>query len=180
MKSSNVFLRPLQALSVLLSGLYCQWLLSKSERRRQRSRRLVSRRQKKYETQKLRNLLVILPLLIIIMKPLPIFAQTSETGYEDVLTEATYTREQVLDLLAIINEEADGAIGRAFDEGYKAGALDYAPKVAELEAEKSILQDELDRLKREKRLFPFSIIGSFSVGAVSGIVFELIRNGVSQ
>jgi hypothetical protein len=141
-----------------------------------RETRPPTRSGRKSPTPTLRSLLPILLVPVLMTIPSPTFAQGSETGYETVLTRPTYQRAEVLDFLAIANEEADKAIKKAFDEGYKAAALDYAPRVAALEVENAAMKDQLKAKKAESAIFPFALAGSFAAGMVSGALVGGIGN----
>jgi hypothetical protein len=173
MKDSGNLFRLLLGFLALLSASFCRWLFeAKIERARNQGRKLANRNAKKYRGRRPLTCLMLLPLLVITLKPLPIFAQDSATEYEDVLTAPTYTRAEVLELLAILNEEADAAIKQAFDEGYKAGATDFAPKVAELEVEKESLEYQLERERIEKKFFPLTVGGTFALGIITHFVYD--------
>lgn len=81
-----------------------------------------------------------------------------------------YKGSEVLELLQIVEQEADLAIDRAFNEGYKQGMLAYAPEVEYWQTRAFQLQEEISKLKKDRWLYA---VGGFGVGFLFGGGFGL-------
>ena len=98
---------------------------------------------------------------------------TSESGLGIDLTR-NYTGSEMAELLQIVEQEAERAIDRAFDEGYKQGLLAAAPDAEYWRVKASQYQAEITRLKKEKWLFAFGGLGAgFLVGGGFGFSVRL-------
>ena len=82
----------------------------------------------------------------------------------------SYTQAELETIVGIFFEETDSGIERAFNEGYKQGVLEYAPKAAGLEAVKEDLQAECRKM-RTRRILQDSCIGLGCFAA--GFLFRL-------
>lgn len=90
--------------------------------------------------------------------------QTSASGYGIDLNR-NYTGSQVAQLIQIAEQEAEAAIDRAFDEGYKQGLLASAPEAEYWRIKASQYETEIMRLKRKRWLFA---LGGFGAGFITG------------
>lgn len=93
---------------------------------------------------------------------------TSESGFGIDLNR-NYTGSEVEALLQVVAEEAELAIGRAFNEGYKQGLLQSAPDAEYWRTRAEQSETEIKRLKRERWIFAFGGLGAgFIVGGGFG------------
>jgi len=74
------------------------------------------------------------------------------SGY-GIEPERFYPGSLVLGLLQAAEEEIDAAVKEAFAEGYKEGALAYAPEAARYQAQAEGLREEARRQAAESRRF---------------------------
>lgn len=81
-----------------------------------------------------------------------------------------YKGSEVLELLQIVEQEANLAIDSAFNEGYKQGMLAYAPEVEYWQTRAFQLQEEISKLKKDRWLYA---VGGFGVGFLFGGGFGL-------
>ena len=116
-------------------------------------------------------------LLPILFLPLTTQMSFSESKTESSPTSASeygidlkksYTGSEVIALIKLVESEAEQAIDRAFDEGYKQGLLSGVPEAEYWKTRCSQLERELSKTKRQKWLFAF---GSFGCGLVAGCTF---------
>ena len=70
-----------------------------------------------------------------------------------------------MEMLSIVESEAERAVEKAFAEGYKRGLLAGVPEAEYWKARCSALETELLKANRQKWLFAF---GGFSLGLASG------------
>ncbi len=94
-------------------------------------------------------------------------SQSSESEYGIDLTR-NYTGSEVLELIQIVEQEAELAIDKAFDEGYKQGLLAGVPEAEYWKVRSENLESEITRLKRDRWLFAF---GGFGAGLITGCGF---------
>ena len=98
---------------------------------------------------------------------------TSENEYGIDLNR-NYTGSEVAALIQIVEQEAEAAIDRAFDEGYKQGLLASAPEAEYWRVKFTQTEAEIKRLKRERWLFAFGGFGAgFIVGGGFGFTVRL-------
>ncbi|MBR0100469.1 MAG: hypothetical protein IJP90_12280 [Treponema sp.] len=90
--------------------------------------------------------------------------QTSENEYGIDLAKS-YTGSEVLELIQIVEQEAQAAIEKAFDEGYKQGLLSSAPDAEYWRVKAAGYEAEVSRLKKERWLYAF---GGLGVGFIFG------------
>lgn len=77
-------------------------------------------------------------------------------------------------LLQIVSEEAEAAIDRAFDEGYKQGLLVSVPETEYWKMRAGAYQAEITRFKNERWLFAAGGLGAgFIVGSGFGFTIRL-------
>lgn len=88
-------------------------------------------------------------------------------------SKPSYTQAELETILNIFFEETDSGIERAFNEGYKQGVLEYAPKAAGLEAIRKDLQAECRKM-RTRRILQDTGIG-LSCFAAGFLTSELIK-----
>ena len=72
------------------------------------------------------------------------------------------------ELIQIVEQEAEAAIDRAFDEGYKQGLLVSAPEAEYWKTRSFQFEAELKKANRQKWLFAF---GGFGCGLITGYGF---------
>ncbi len=71
-----------------------------------------------------------------------------------------YTGSEVLELIVIVEQEAEQAIEKAFNEGYKQGLLAAAPDAEYWRVKSARYEAEVLRLKKEKWLYAFGGLGA--------------------
>ncbi len=117
---------------------------------------------------KILMLLLLLSVLVMQMS----FAEQKTSSKQSLENEfvidsqTNYTGSQVLELIAIVTEEAQEAIDRAFDEGYKQGVLSYAPETDYWKAEAEKYKAQYERQKKERMQFVFK---GLAIGFAAGI-----------
>ena len=98
---------------------------------------------------------------------------TLESEYGIDLTKS-YTGSEVVELLQIVSEEAEQAIEKAFNEGYKQGLLAAAPDAEYWRLKSARYEAEVLRLKKEKWLYAFGGLGAgLLVGGGFGFTIRL-------
>ena len=109
---------------------------------------------------------LLLTLLFLTLTTQTSFAQkkneskpTSASEYGIDLTKS-YTGSEVAELLQIVSEEAEQAIEKAFNEGYKQGLLAAAPDAEYWRVRSLQYEAEMTRLKKEKWLYAFGGLGA--------------------
>ena len=123
----------------------------------------------------------LLMFLLVTLLMLPLLAEEKTSSNQTLTPEQTlsqktfYTREDVLLLVDQLKAEADKAIENAYayDEGYKAGVQEYAPKLASLEVQIEWLKSENKKQNLEKWMIPLWTGG----GAVAGFLGGWIIRG---
>lgn len=99
--------------------------------------------------------------------------QTSASEYGIDLNR-NYTGSEVEALLNVVAEEADAAIDRAFDEGYKQGLLASVPEAEFWKAKCAELESEIARKNRTKWIFALGGFGAgFFTGGVIGLAMRI-------
>ena len=120
----------------------------------------------------------LLMFLLITLLMLPLLAEektnTSQTlTPEQTLSQKTfYTQEEVLLLVEQLKAEANQAIENAYDEGYKAGVQEYAPKLASLEVQIEWLKSENKKQNLEKWTIPLWTCGGAFAGFLGGWIIR--------
>lgn len=121
------------------------------------------------------KILLLLPLCLLLQTQMS-FAEkkteskpTLDSKYEIDLTRS-YTGSEIQELIRIVEEEANFAIDKAFDEGYKQGVLAYAPEVEYWKTKSNHLEIEISKLKRGRWIFA---LGGFGTGFLIGGGFGL-------
>ena len=89
---------------------------------------------------------------------------TLESEYKIDLTR-NYTGSEVLELIVIVEQEAEQAIEKAFNEGYKQGLLAGVPEAEYWKTRCSRLESKLSKERRRKWFFAF---GGFGAGLITG------------
>ena len=110
----------------------------------------------------------LLMFLLVTLLTLPLTAEEKTNSSQILTPEQTqsqktfYTQEEVLLLVDQLKAEADKAIENAYDEGYKAGVQEYAPKLASLEVQIEWLKSENKKQNLEKWTIPlWTCAGAF-------------------
>ena len=140
------------------------------------------KKQKRKRKMKLKTLTVLILLnSLITMK---IFSQESKNYKQIVLNEfgidlkKNYNGETVAEIIAICLEEKDTAIETAYNEGYKAGVIEFKPEIEALKTRINLLNENNDYLKtiiqdNRKTDFKQNILFSglgFAAGTVTGCI----------
>ncbi|MEE3436474.1 MAG: hypothetical protein VZQ47_13070 [Treponema sp.] len=89
---------------------------------------------------------------------------TSASEYGIDLTKS-YTGSELLELIQVVEQEAQQAIDEAFNKGYKQGLLAAAPDAEYWRVRSTQYEAEIARLKKEKWLFG---LGGLGVGVLAG------------
>lgn len=98
---------------------------------------------------------------------------TSASEYGIDLNQ-NYTGSQVERLIQIVEQEAEEAIDRAFNEGYKQGLLAGVPEAEYWRVKTVQYEAEINRLKRERWIFAFGGFGAgFLLGGGLGFMIRL-------
>lgn len=127
------------------------------------------------------RLKTLLPLtLCLVLTTQTIFAQkgtdskpTSASEYGIDLNR-NYTGSQVERLIQIVEQEAEQAIDRAFNDGYKQGLLAGVPEAEYWRVKATQYEAENKRLKRERWIFGFGGLGmGFLFGGGFGFTIRL-------
>lgn len=85
-----------------------------------------------------------------------------------------YTGSQVERLIQIVEQEAEEAIDRAFNEGYKQGLLAGVPEAEYWRVKAERYEAEINRLKRERLIFAFGGLGTgFLLGGGFGFMIRI-------
>ena len=87
-----------------------------------------------------------------------------------------YSEDDVLQLVKNLKSEAEVSIRNAYDEGYKAGVLEYAPKLEAERIKREILEKESKKFKNQTIAMPFIIFASSTFGFCSGYAFRCVIN----
>ena len=86
----------------------------------------------------------------------------------------SYTGSEVMELIVIVEWEAEQAIENAFNEGYKQGLLAAAPDAEYWRVKSARYEAEVLRLKKEKWLYAFGGLGAgLIVGGGFGFTIQL-------
>lgn len=91
-------------------------------------------------------------------------------------SKPSYTEAELETILNIFFEETDSGIEKAFNEGYKQGVLEYAPKTAGLEAIRKDLQAECRKMRTRRVVQDVGIgLGCFAVGFMTSELIKAVR-----
>jgi len=123
---------------------------------------------------------LLLTLLFLMLTTQTSFAQTKKESKQTSANEygidltKSYTGSEVLELIQIAEQEAEAAIDKAFDEGYKQGLLAGVPDAEYWKTKALQYETEINRLKKEKWLYAFGGLGAgFLVGGGFGFTIRL-------
>ena len=123
---------------------------------------------------------LLLTLLFLMLTTQTSFAQTKKESKQTSASEygidltKNYTGSEVLELIQIAEQEAETAIDKAFDEGYKQGLLAGVPDAEYWKVKALQYETEINRLKKEKWLYAFGGLGAgFLVGGGFGFTIRL-------
>lgn len=114
---------------------------------------------------------LLLTLLFLTLTTQTSFAQKntkSETIFENeygIDLDRSYTGSELLELIQIVEQEAEQAIDKAFNEGYKQGLLSAAPDAEYWRTKATKYESEIIRLKKNKWLYA---LGGFGAGFIAG------------
>ena len=142
--------------------------------------RQTAKRRKIKGDVKLRKLTaVFLPLLAATQMCFPTPKQESRKiplAAFGIESKPSYTQAELETILNIFFEESDSGIERAFNEGYKQGVLEYAPKAAGLEAVKENLQAECRKIKARRVVQDVGIgLGCFAAGFMTSELIKAVK-----
>ncbi len=123
---------------------------------------------------------LLLTLLFLTLTTQTSFAQkkiesepTSENEYGIDLAKS-YTGSDLLELIQIVEQEAEQSIDEAFNEGYKQGLLAAAPDAEYWRIKSLQHKTEIARLKKEKWLYAFGGLGAgFLAGSGFGFTIRI-------
>lgn len=91
-------------------------------------------------------------------------------------SKPSYTQAELESILNIFFEETESGIERAFNEGYKQGVLEYAPKAAGLEAIRKDLQAECRKIKARRVVQDAGIgLGCFAAGFITCELIKAVK-----
>ena len=91
-------------------------------------------------------------------------------------SKPSYTEAELETIVGIFFEETESGIERAFNEGYKQGVLEYAPKAAGLEAIRKALQAECRRMRTRRILQDSGIgLGCFAAGFMTSELIKAVK-----
>lgn len=91
-------------------------------------------------------------------------------------SKPSYTEAELETIVGIFFEETESGIERAFNEGYKQGVLEYAPKAAGLEAIRKDLQAECRRMRTRRILQDSGIgLGCFAAGFMTSELIKAVK-----
>ena len=116
--------------------------------------------------------------LLVTLLTLPLLAEEKTSSSPTSTPEQTqsqktfYTQEDVLLLVEQLKAEADAAIENAYDEGYKAGVQEYAPKLASLEVQIEWLKSENKKQNLEKWTIPLWTCVGAGAGFLGGWIIR--------
>jgi hypothetical protein len=126
-----------------------------------------------------------IPLLLILLMRLIMpwsYAQTppelpkeQNNAYGIELGES-YPGIVILEILTAAENEIDAAVKEAYEEGYKAGVLEYAPKLAAAEALREMTQLSVEAERKKTKYFwqglfitgGIAFLGGATIGGLSG------------
>lgn len=120
----------------------------------------------------------LLMFLLVTLLTLPLLAEEktnsspTSTPEQTPLQKTFYTQEDVLLLVEQLKAEANQAIENAYDEGYKAGVQEYAPKLASLEVQIEWLKNENKKQNLEKWTIPLWICAGAFGGFLGGWIIR--------
>ena len=82
----------------------------------------------------------------------------------------SFSKYEVDQLISEITLESEKQIDMAYDEGYKAATVFYAPKLRALEIQNEALSSELEKEKRKKWLIPVCSTVGAGLGFCGGLI----------
>ena len=91
-------------------------------------------------------------------------------------SKPSYTQAELETIVGIFFEETESGIERAFNEGYKQGVLEYAPKAAGLEAIRKDLQAECRKIKARRVVQDAGIaLSCFAAGFMTSELIKAVK-----
>lgn len=118
-------------------------------------------------------LLLILLISLVMLKVTAEEKKNSKTTTNPKQTEfsVTFSEEQIRQLVLQMQAEAAAQIDLSYDEGYKAGVLEYAPRAESAEQENFQLRKQLKSTKwNQSIMVPAAIV----TGLIVGILVEKV------
>ena len=82
----------------------------------------------------------------------------------------SFSKYEVEQMISEITLESEKQIDMAYDEGYKAATVFYAPKLRALEIQNEALSSELEKEKRKKWLIPVCSVAGAGLGFCGGLI----------
>ena len=82
----------------------------------------------------------------------------------------SFSKYEVEQLISEITLESEKQIDMAYNEGYKAATIFYAPKLRALEIQNEALSSELEKEKRKKWLIPVYSVAGAGLGFCGGLI----------
>ena len=101
---------------------------------------------------------------------------TYRFDWSKVLTNETYSKEEVEKIVSIFESELITAIDSAYNEGYKQGLLEVAPDYSFYKTMAEEVQVQNAQLKKQKRFGWWVLPVSFMVGFAGGVITMVILN----
>ena len=85
-------------------------------------------------------------------------------------SKISFSKYEVEQLISEITLESEKQIDLAYNEGYKAATVFYAPKLRALEIKNEALSSELEKEKRKKWLIPVCSVAGAGLGFCGGLI----------
>ena len=82
----------------------------------------------------------------------------------------SFSKYEVEQMISEITLESEKQIDMAYDEGYKAATVFYAPKLRALDIQNEALSSELEKEKRKKWLIPVCSVAGAGLGFCGGLI----------
>ena len=118
------------------------------------------------------KLRILLPLILLPVLTMQMLSAQQKTESKQTLEseygidlKKSYTGSEVIALIKLVESEAEQAVDRAFDEGYKQGLLSGVPEAEYWKTRCSQLESKLSKERRRKWLFAF---GGLGAGLITG------------
>lgn len=117
-----------------------------------------------------------LGLLTLLLMVQPLTASSRSSASEPVNGSRSFSAQEVTALVENLMDEADASIEAAYAEGYKAGALEFAPAEAALQEANAQLLAEVERLEtaHAKGVWTAGFIGVGAGVVVATVVCTLV------
>lgn len=119
--------------------------------------------------------LMLLTLLLAVIAVTSTAAEKSSWSTTSTDEQRTYSEAEVSALLDTVRTEAASAIERAWDDGYKAGVLAFAPEVEGLRIMNDSLQTESKRLAVPVWHVPVWTAAGLVIGFGAGFIARSVK-----